>query len=134
MSAVVHDLESAKEFFKGDLYATEVTGIEILEAGPGRSKVGLTITPQHRNAAGAVMGAVYFTMADFAFAVAANFGHGITVTTSSDIQFLTGTKGNTLFAETACVKEGNHTCLYRTEVRDDLGTLVALVTASGYRK
>lgn len=133
MSATVRDLESAKEFFKGDLYATEVTGIEILEAGPGRSKVGLTLTPRHRNAAGAVMGAVYFTMADFAFAVAANFGHGITVTTSSEIHFLTGTRGTALFAETACLKEGSHICLYRTEVKDDLGTLVAVVTANGYR-
>jgi len=37
----------------------------------------LTLEAKHKNALGAVMGGVYFTLADFAFAVASNWQGGI---------------------------------------------------------
>ena len=87
-------LEEVKEFFQNDVYATGTTGIEILEARPGYAKVSLSIDERHMNAANRVMGAVYYTMADFAFAVANNYDmeEAVTVTLSSQISFLSAAK------------------------------------------
>ena len=62
-------IEQVRDFFKNDVYATGTTGIEIVEARPGYAKVSLQVDARHMNAAGRVMGAVYYTLADFAFAV-----------------------------------------------------------------
>ena len=66
-------LEEVREFFKNDVYASGTTGIEIEDARPGYAKVTLKIDERHINAVDRVMGAVYYTMADFAFAVATNY-------------------------------------------------------------
>ncbi len=132
-------LEEVKEFFQNDVYATGTTGIEILEARPGYAKVSLSIDERHMNAANRVMGAVYYTMADFAFAVAfavANnydMEEAVTVTLSSQISFLSAAKGNRLFAEARVLKEGYGTTFYTVEVMDELGTQIAVVSSSGYR-
>ena len=64
----MRSLEELREFFSHDRYATATTGIEILEAEDGYAKVGLAVHEGHMNAGSRVMGAVYYTMADFAFA------------------------------------------------------------------
>ena len=38
-----------------------------------------------------------------------------------------------LIARTECVKDGKTTCVYQTEIMDDLGRKVALVTGTGYK-
>ena len=78
-------LEEVREFFKNDVYASGTTGIEIEDARPGYAKVTLKIDERHINAVDRVMGAVYYTMADFAFAVATNYEYdkSATVTLSS---------------------------------------------------
>ena len=92
--------EKAREFFKNDIYAYELTGIEIVEAREGYAKCSLKIEDKHKNAVGQVMGGVLFTMADFAFAIAANFNSPTTVTQTSQIMYLSGAKGDILYAET----------------------------------
>lgn len=131
--AAVTDTESAREFFKNDRYATDATGIEILEAEVNRARVSLRLGEKHRNAGGRVMGSVYFTMADFAFAVASNVERPMTFTLSAQISFLKAAKGDILYAEAKIIQDGKHTCFAECEVTDNLGTKVAVVTASGYR-
>ena len=129
-------LAQLREFFSRDRYATETTGIEILEAGDGYAKVGLKVRDGHMNAGDRVMGAVYYTMADFAFAVASNPDAGdapITFTLSSQINFLTAAKGRYLTAEAKAVRKGRKTSFYAAEIRDELGTLIATVSSNGYR-
>ena len=129
-------LAQLREFFSRDRYATETTGIEILEAGDGYAKVGLEVRDGHMNAGDRVMGAVYYTMADFAFAVASNPDAGdapITFTLSSQINFLTAAKGKYLTAEAKAVRKGRKTSFYAAEIRDELGTLIATVSSNGYR-
>ena len=73
-------LEEIRERFQKDIYATETTGVEIVEAKPGRALCKLTLRPEHMNANGVPMGGAIFTLADFACAVASNaFSEGITV-------------------------------------------------------
>ncbi len=127
------DLERAREIFKEDRYAVTVTGIEIDEVSPGHSKVSLKLDGRHKNAAGALMGAVPYTMADFAFAVATNIKEMNTVTLSSSIVYMNPCRGNTLFAEARCLKDGKKTCFYEVLITDDTGAVIARVQTTGFK-
>lgn len=126
------NLTEAKEFFGKDLFASQVTGIEIIAAEPGYAKCSLRIEDKHKNALGQVMGGVFFVMADYAFAIASNFKQPPTVTQTSQIVYLSAVKGTTLYAETEKIRAGRKTCFYKISIYDDTGTLNAYVTTSGY--
>ena len=72
-------------------------------------------------------------LADFAFAVAANWEKMGCVSLHSDISFLGTAKGERLIAKAVCVKDGKTTACYRVDVTDDLGNLTATVTTTGYQ-
>ena len=69
-------LEKVREIFRGDRFATEM-GAVIEELGDHYSKCSLVLNEHHRNAVGGIMGGVYFTLADFAFAVASSISLSI---------------------------------------------------------
>ncbi len=125
-------LEQAKEFFSRDLYASEATGIEIIAAEEGYAKCMLKIEDKHKNAMGHVMGGVFFTMADYAFAIASNFNQLPTVTQTSQIMYLSPVKGNVLYAETERIRAGRKTCFYKIIITDDMGAEIAYVTTTGF--
>ncbi len=129
----VTDLERAREIFREDHYAVPVTGIEIEEASEGHAKVSLTLDKRHLNAAGFLMGAVPYTMADFAFAIATNLNEMNTVTLNSSIAYLNPCRGKRLFAEARCIKDGRKTCFYEVDITDDTGSPIARVQTVGYR-
>ncbi|MBR2950845.1 MAG: PaaI family thioesterase [Lachnospiraceae bacterium] len=124
-------LEEVRKIFEGDRFATE-NGAVIEEIGDHSAVCSLNITASHRNAMGAVMGGTYFMLADFAFAVAANWEKMGCVSLHSDISFLGAAKGEKLIAKAVCLKEGKTTACYRIDVTDELGNLAAMVTATGY--
>lgn len=124
-------LEEVRKIFEGDRFATE-NGAVIEEIGDHSATCSLVITDSHRNAMGAVMGGTYFMLADFAFAVAANWENMGCVSLRSDISFLGTAKGKKLIAKAVCVKDGNSTAYYRVDVTDDLGNLTATITTTGY--
>ena len=123
-------LEEARAFFAQDRFATE-NGAVIEEIGADYAVCSMTVTPHHQNAAGRVMGGAVFMLADFAFAVASNFGHAPDVTTTSQITFLRAPQGSTLYARSQELRRGRTTVYYETSVTDDTGALIARVTASG---
>ena len=125
-------IEEIREMFSHDRYAA-MCGAYIEEAGERYSKVTCELGDKHRNAVGGVMGAVYFTLADFAVAVASNawLDRPDVVSISSNISFLNYCKGNKLTAEAVCVKDGKTTCYYEVNITDDLGKRIALVTITG---
>ena len=131
----MRSLEELREFFSHDRYATATTGIEILDAQDGYAKVGLAVHEGHMNAGSRVMGALYYTMADFAFAVASNPDAGnapITFTLTSQINFLTPARGRYLTAEARAVRKGRKASFYEAEIRDELDTLIATVSSTGF--
>lgn len=125
--------EEIIELFEKDRFATE-NGAVIAEVDAHYAKCTLEVQERHRNAMGAVMGGVYFTLADFAFAVAANWQEIGTVSLHSDIAYLGTAKGKHLTAEAFCVKNGKTTSYYRIEVKDEFDNLAAVVNTTGYRK
>ena len=124
--------EETKRLFQNDRFATE-NGAVIDEVDDHYAKCSLKIEDRHRNAMGAVMGGVYFTLADFALAVASNWEEMCNVSLNSEITYLTAAKGERLIAEAVCVKKGRTTSYYRIDVKDDLGNLTAAVTATTFR-
>ncbi len=131
--------EKAREIFANDRYATELTGVKIDHVGDRCATCSLMLDARHRNAKGAVMGGVLFTLADLAFAVAANStvlsqtpaGEEVRlcwVSASSDIHFVSVAKGNKLTATSRCMREGRTRALYQCEIHDSEGRLVAVAT------
>ncbi|MBP3270695.1 MAG: PaaI family thioesterase [Ruminococcus sp.] len=127
----MYDIESIRRQFSKDRYAAE-TGAYIEEVGEKYARVSLELNEHHRNAVGAVMGGVYFTLADFAFAVASNHSKMGTVSLTSDISFIGTPKSEKLYAETHLVKDGRTTCCYNVSVSDSLGNPVAAVKVVGF--
>ena len=125
-------LDEVRRIFEGDRFATE-NGAVIEEIGDHSATCSLVLTDSHRNAMGAVMGGTYFMLADFAFAVVANWEKMGCVSLRSDISFLGAAKGQKLIAKAECVKDGRTTSCYHVDVTDDLGNLTATMTATGYR-
>ena len=125
-------LNQAREFFKMDLFATKLAGAKIDSVEENFCQCSMEITPDHKNAVGQVMGGAIFTLADFAFAVAANFDKQFpTVTLTSNVSFLSTVKGSTLIARAQLIKDGKRNCFYLVEVKDDLDKLIATVNISG---
>ena len=125
------DIEKIREFFSHDRYAFD-TGCFIEDVDENYARVSLTLDERHRNAVGGVMGGVYFTLADFAFAVASNWQQSGTVSITSDISFIGVPKAGKVIAETELVKNGRSTCCYNISVKDELGTPLAAVKIVGF--
>ncbi|MEG0503744.1 MAG: PaaI family thioesterase, partial [Raoultibacter sp.] len=70
-----------------------------------------------------------FTLADFALAVASNIGEAPTVSICNSIEFLSGVQGEKLIATCEADKSGRSLGFYTVRITDDLGTLVASMTA-----
>ncbi|MBR5534169.1 MAG: PaaI family thioesterase [Ruminiclostridium sp.] len=124
-------LKQLKEKFIHDAFVSDGLEAVIDEASYGHARVSMDILPRHCNALGIPMGGAIFTLADFAFAVAANQGRDV-VTQASQITFLKAAQGKRLIAEARLVKDGKRVCFYEVKVNDDLGNEVAFVTINGY--
>ncbi len=126
-------LEEIQKRFQADRFATETTGAEIVFAEPYHAVCELVLNPSHYNAAGIPQGGTIFTLADLAFAVAANgFAEDVTISLQNDISFLTPSRGEKLIAEATCIKKGKTVNMYTVDVKDDLGTFVAYMTVNGF--
>ena len=126
-------LEEIRAAFAADRFATEAAGAEIQLAEPGHAVCTMTLRPIHYNAAHTPQGGAIFTLADFAFAVAANsFAERVSVSLQHDITYLAPARGKVVSAEARCVKSGRSTCLYTVDVTDDAGTHVAFMTVNGF--
>lgn len=125
-------IQQLKDFFQGDRFAIKA-GAQIDSAEKDHAVCSMALGSDHLNAGNNVMGGVIFTLADFAFAVAANFSGKLTVTLSSQISFLHPPKGHRLMAEATCIRQGKNIAFYNITVSDELGTQVASVATTGYR-
>ena len=82
---MAEDLKRLQEKFIQDLFVSEGLGAVIDEADYGYARCSMEIQPRHCNALGIPMGGTIFTLADFAFAVAANQRGRDVVTQASQI-------------------------------------------------
>ena len=127
-------IEEVRELFANDRFATEACGCRVLEAARGHAVCTFDIADIHQNAQGGLMGGAIFTLADFALAIACNIGEQPTVAVSNSIEFLSRAKGATLLATCNVDKSGRSLGFYTVDVADELGTPVAKMTATCFRR
>ncbi len=122
-----------KEFFKNDRYAA-FTGVELLEAGPGLAKARMEIKDMHLNAGNMVQGGAIFTLADLTFAAAVNaYGHWA-VSVETSIRYFKSVATGTLLAEAKAVHVHRKLATFEVRVTNEKEELIALFTATAYRK
>ena len=127
------ELSEIKEFFGADKFAMGI-GIEIESVDETGAVCTLIAGDGHMNAAGVVQGGVIYTLADFAFAVAANADGIMTPTITGNISYFRGAKGGRLTAKASLLHKGGTICAYSVNVTDESGALLAEATVTGARK
>ncbi|MBQ7396008.1 MAG: PaaI family thioesterase [Lentisphaeria bacterium] len=117
---------------QNDIFCRE-NSIRLTEIREGYAEAVMSIDEHKLNANNVVQGGAIFTLADFAFAGAANSFEGTKCSSmSSTINFLRPGSGNHLSARSQVVNRGKRSCLVETEVFNDSGKLVAKVTTTGF--
>ncbi|MDR1011619.1 MAG: PaaI family thioesterase [Opitutaceae bacterium] len=122
-----------KEFFKNDRYAA-LAGVELLEAAPGAAKARMEVRDSHLNAGNAVQGGAIFTLADLAFAAAVNAYGNWAVSVETSIRFFKSVSAGTLFAWARAVHVHRKLATFEVRVTNEKDELIALFTATAYRK
>ena len=130
--ATFKNTEEAREYFKGDRYAT-LSGAYIEELTEDRSVCSLILNDDHRNANGGIMGGVMFTLADFAFATLSNNSHMPTVAQQVSVNYLNAPKGTKLIATATFKKNGRSSCVVNVDVADDTGRDIIQFIGTGFK-
>jgi acyl-CoA thioesterase len=119
---------------KGKDYFAEALGIKVLEVKDGYAKVSMKVEKNHINALGFTHGGAIFSLADYAFAQACNFGDNVAVAIQVNINFLKpSTEGDTLTAEAIRASDGKTMGLYHVTVRNQDKT-VAFFSGLAFKK
>ena len=126
-------MQHIKDYFKTDQFAA-LSNIELLAAANGRARAKMTLHPHHWNGLQTVHGGAIFTLADFAFAAAANSHGTVAVAINANITFMKAAVSGTLWAEAREVSKNFKLGSYAVEITDDQGELVAQFQGLAYRK
>ena len=119
---------------KGIDYFAEALGIKVLEVKDGYAKVSMKVEKQHTNALGFTHGGAIFSLADYAFAEACNFGDNVAVAVQVSINFLRpSVEEDILTAEAMRVSEGKTMGLYNVTVKNQDKT-VAFFSGLAFKK
>ena len=125
--------QKAIDHFSRDRFSIETTGVKIEKVEENYCLCSLAIEDKHLNANDFVMGGAIFTLADYAFGVAANSPEENCVTLSSTMNFMRPTKGPVLYAEAKCVKNGRTIAFFDVTVTEPDGKVIASAQISGFR-
>ena len=126
-------MSHTKQFLNNDKFAQHA-GIELLEVKSGTAKVRMEVKPFHINGVGLVHGGALFTLADFAFAAAANSHEEVAVAINASISYLKGIKTGTLYAEAEEISNSRKISVYSIKVTDEAGQLIAMFHGMAFKK
>lgn len=110
-------------------------GINLVEMKPGYAKATMEVKPELLNGIGITHGGALFTLADIVFAAASNAHGPEALALNVTIHFLKATTQGEILTATA--REENltrKTGLYRMEVKDARGNMIALAEGLVYRR
>lgn len=123
-----------KEFMSNDRFANFI-GAELLEAANGTATAKLTIKEQHLNGVDITQGGVLFTLADLAFAAAANSRGKVAVMLTSSASFIKATVcGETIYAKASEISLHKRIATYHIDIKNEKGELIFILEGTAYRK
>ena len=106
--------------------ASQGLGMEILDVGPGRATLRMTVTEDMVNGHAIGHGGYTFTLADSAFAFACNSHNRVTVAAGAEIRFRAPTRLGDVLTATATERERDgRDGTYDISVSNADGTVVA---------
>jgi acyl-CoA thioesterase len=116
---------SADAMWSGDR-ASQALGMEIVEVGPGRATIRMTVREDMVNGHAIGHGGFTFTLADSAFAFACNSHNRATVAAAAEIRFRAPTRlGDVLVAVAVERERAGRDGTYDVSVSNGDGTVVA---------
>jgi acyl-CoA thioesterase len=119
---------------KGTDHFAEALKIQLVESKDGYAKVTMKVTKLHTNALGFTHGGAIFSLADYAFAHACNFGDNVAVAVQVSINYLKpSVEGDMLVAEANRVSDGKTMGLYQVTVKNG-EKLVASFSGLAFKK
>jgi acyl-CoA thioesterase len=126
-------IEEVRKIFEGDRFAMQ-NGAVIEEIGDHSATCSLVIKDLHRNAMGAVMGGTYFMLADFAFAVLANYLHPMTVTQCGHINYVRAAVTKSITAVAKETVRAGHNTISEVVIYDDKNEVCCVCSFNGFVK
>lgn len=121
----MQDMQEAMRWTNEKNLFMAYNGIRVVAMENDWSQVVLDVVENSKNVWGMVHGGVYYTMADCAAGAAARSMGGSYVTLSGNLNFLKSVTEGRITAEAHKVHRGRTTCVYRVELKDDAGNLLA---------
>jgi acyl-CoA thioesterase len=114
--------------------ASQSLGMRIVEVGPGRARVAMTVRPDMVNGHDVCHGGIVFALADSAFAFACNSYNESTVAAAAAIDFLAAARaGDELTAQAAELWRTKRNGIYEITISNQRGERVALFRGRSYR-
>ncbi len=127
-------MEHIKEFFETRDKFAKYVGIEIVEIDKGKATVKLDIDERHLNGVNIVHGAVLFSIADYAFAIASNSYGDVAVSINANISFIKAVSSGTIYAEAKEQSRNPKLATYLINVTNEKGELLATFHGMVYIK
>lgn len=125
--------ELTVKYFENDGYV-KLSGITLVELTEEKAVASAKIGKEHLNANGSVQGGMLYTIADFAFAVHANFSHPATVTQGGHIQYIRAAVTGEITATARETVRAGHNTVSEVIIRDEKGEIVCVCNFNGFVK
>ena len=127
------DEELVKRIFEDDGYV-KLSGMEIVEVSNEQAVVRADIGKEHCNAKGSVQGGMLYTLADFAFAVLANYLHPMTVTQCGHINYVRAAVTKSITAVAKETVRAGHNTISEVVIYDDKNEVCCICNFNGFVK
>lgn len=127
--------ERVKAYFENDFFAT-CNKIDIVSVTEEEAICRVEISEKSLNAEGLIQGGLIYTLADFAFAVFANFVSPITITQHANISYLRAgnSKNKCIYAKATKIDQADRNFLCKVEVKDEDDKTLAVANFAGFIK
>ncbi|WP_045210833.1 PaaI family thioesterase [Desulfonatronovibrio magnus] len=127
----MHDIKSF--ISQKDIFARHCS-IELLEVLPGTARVSMTVEQEHLNGLEMAHGGALFTLADLAFAAAANSREETAVGVNASINYIRpAVKGDVLTASAREIYSNRKLAGYQIEIHNQDNELVAVLQSTAYK-
>lgn len=125
-------LDQLKDFINQNDTFGKSNAMQITRLEEGYAEAELQINANSMNAVNTVQGGAIFTLADMAFAGAANSFGEKCVAMSAAVSFIRPGSGEKLYAKAKVISKGKRSCVVEVEVLSGEGKLVAKLQITGF--